>query len=333
MSSRLLVPGRPAIAVALTEQRIAARSADLAELPRRGLAHRHWRLRGRGLVVRVPILRTGNGAALAGQAEIFRRAAPSGHTPALYATLAPAHDLPLGALVVAEIRGRQPVVPRDLPAIAAALAAIHDLPVPPPSRRAPLQSPDEPFAATLALIEANLKRGASALDPPLRALLDAERDWARGYAHDHAAALRRAPRALVVTDAHPRNFVIAGDGRAICLDLERALYGAPAIDLAHATLPISVAWGASGERVGEAGFQRFLAAYFRARGLAAERALSPFLAPFRRLTALRTTAAYATFRVSGAERALGPVARAVARRAIARALDAEALARFLRLVR
>jgi aminoglycoside phosphotransferase (APT) family kinase protein len=327
---RLLVPTRGALAAALTAAGGLGRvrPADLVELPRRGLAHRHWRIRGRGLVVRVPILPSDDPAAgLRRQAEIFRRAAASGHTPRLHAVLAPRRGLALGALVVAEIKGREPRVPSDLGRIAVALGAIHALPVPPPARRLPLDSPKDPFAATLALIERNLRRAADSLPPETRVPLDAEAAWARRFATGHAQALRTSPCALVVTDAHPRNFVIAADGRAICLDLERAGYGSPAIDLAHAVLPIAVAWGRHGERLSTADRRRFLAAYFKHRGAAARQALQPWLAPFRRLIRLRTTTAYAAFRANGAEAALGPAARRLARRAIAAALDPRRLAR------
>lgn len=332
---RLLVPTRAALAAALTGAGSLGRVgvADLVELPRRGLAHRHWRVGRRGVVLRVPILPVDDpAAALARQAEIFRRAAASGHTPRLHGVLAPDRGLPLGALLVEEIRGRAPRVPGDLPAIAAALAAIHALKLPPPARRAPLASPAEPFAATLALIGRNLARAGSTLASEAHAVIERELAWARRYAADNATALRRAPRALVVTDAHPRNFVMLRDRRsgrekAVCLDLERACYGAPAIDLAHAALPIAVAWGRGGERLGPAERRRFLAAYFGHRGPAARRALAPYLEPFRRLTALRTTAAYAAFAAGGAERALGTAARRQARRAIAAALDPAQLAR------
>src|SRR6185437_15101993 len=97
----------------------------------RGLAHRHWRLRGQGILLRVP-LAGGSGAAaiLERQAEAFRRMSGSGHTPRLHGVLRPSAHLPGGALLVEEIRGTAPVVPRDIAALATALAAIHDLKLP-----------------------------------------------------------------------------------------------------------------------------------------------------------------------------------------------------------
>jgi len=134
------------------------------------------------------------------------------------------------------------------------------------------------------------------------------------------AALRAAPRALVLTDAHPRNFIIDRNGRAIAVDLEKALYGAPGIDLAHAMLPAAIAWGRAGERVTDADRADFVAAYFAWRGNAAMREIAPLLEPMRRLTALRTAAAFAAIRTTGADRPLAPAARTIARRAIAAAL-------------
>lgn len=332
MSSRqtFLVPSRRALVAALNAAGARVRGSSLEELPRQGLAHRHWRLKGRGLVLRVPIL-PGGRAALDRQAAVFQRAAASGHTPQLHAVLPPSRELPCGALLVEAVGGETPSVPGDLRAIAASLAAIHDLPL--PRSLQPIPAAPEPFAATLALIEGNLKHAAATLSLELHAILDAERQWARRFARENAKALRSAPRALIVTDAHPRNFLIqrnsqSGKDKAVCLDLERGQYASPAIDLAHATLPMAVAWGRAGERLTGADRRRFLDAYFRQRSAAAGRALRPWLPAFTRLVALRTSAAYAAFRASGAERALGPQARALAQRAIAEALDPERLAKF-----
>jgi hypothetical protein len=318
-------PSRKNLAAALSADRRYGRvaAADLSELPRSGLAHRHWRVRGRGVLLRVPLF--DDAVAIAREVETFRRAAPSAHTPLLHGVLAPTPGLPGGAMIVDAVRGRSPRLPQDLPAIAQALAAIHELPVPPPAARAPLSAPEEPFAATLAVIERHLAASAPSLTAGMRSVIDAELAWARDYAGRHATELRRGPRSLVLTDTHPRNFIRRADGAAIAVDLEKALYGAPAIDLAHAVLPASIAWGRRGERVGATDRRRFLAAYFKHRTPSAEAALRPFLAPMLRLTWLRTTAAFAAFRASGADRVMGPAARALARRAIAAALDPKAM--------
>jgi hypothetical protein len=305
----------------------AVAAGDLVELPHRGLAHRHWRLRGQHVLLRVPLAGGPAAAAvLERQAATFRRLSASGHVPQLYGVLAPTPRMPGGALIVEEVRGRAPVVPRDLPALAQALAAIHALPLPPERARAPLAAPAEPFAATLATIEHHLATARPTLSPALGTWLAAELAWARGHAALHAGELRRSPRALIVTDAHPRNFIVRADGRAVCIDLERAMYAAPGIDLAHATLPAAIAWGRQGERVTAADRERFLAAYFARRGRDAEAAIRPTLPALERLIRLRTTAAFAAFRASGAGRVLGPAARRLAERAIARALDPKRLA-------
>lgn len=327
MSNRHTPPSRTALAAALTaygaQGPVAA--GDLIELPRRGLAHRHWRLRGRAALVRVP-LAGGSREGLEAQAEAFRRMSASGHAPRFHAVVPPSARLPGGALVVEEIRGRAPVVPRDFGALAAALAAIHDLPLPPAAARPPLPSPADPFAATLATIERHLDLAWPTLDPTVRGELAAEREWARSYAARHAPTLGDGPRALIITDTHPRNFVMRADGRAMCVDLEKAMYAAPAIDLAHAMLPAAIAWGRHGERVRAADRERFTAAYFARRARVVEAAMRPTLAAFQRLIWLRTTAAFAAFRAGGAGRVLGPAARRLAARAIAETLDPKRLA-------
>jgi hypothetical protein len=328
MSNRALLPTRTALAAALTAQGAygPVRAGDLVELPRRGLAHRHWRLRGKGVLLRAPLAGGSNAAAALGrQAEAFRRMSASGHAPRLHGVLTPTARLPGGALIVEEIRGRAPVVPSDFPALAAALAAIHALPMPPETARSPLPSPFDPFADTLAIIERHLESAWPSFSPELRTRLAAERDWARRTAAEQGHALRAGPRTLVVTDAHPRNFVLRADGSAVCVDLEKAMYGAPAIDLAHAMLPAAIAWGRQGERVTAADRDKFLNAYLKRRHASAEQALGPLFAVWQRLTRLRTTAAFAAFRAGGAGRVLGQAAQRLARRAIAQALDPKRL--------
>src|SRR5262245_38131106 len=96
--------------------------SDLEPLAVKGIAHDHVRLKGRGLIARVP--RQSQFALpaednLAYQAACFARAAASGHTPRLDAVIAPNSALPMGALVVEEIVGRPMALPSDLPRSAA----------------------------------------------------------------------------------------------------------------------------------------------------------------------------------------------------------------------
>ena len=81
------------------------------------MAHAHFRLPD-GALARVPrwsqigLDATAN---LAHQATAFTRAAPSGHTPNLLGTLEPGPDLPMGALLVEEIRPPAPPVAKTSP--------------------------------------------------------------------------------------------------------------------------------------------------------------------------------------------------------------------------
>lgn len=207
-----------------------------------GLAHDHVRVRGTGLLLRVPrqsqlaLDAAGN---LAYQAACFQRAGPSRHVPRLHAVLPPSPDLPMGALVVDEITGRPPRLPGDLPALARALAAVHGLVVPTADQRPPLRDHAHPIAETLAEVEQQAAfLDAAGLDPEARRQIDAELATARHQADPMAGP----PVTLISFDAHPGNFLIDADGRAILVDLEKARYGASGYDLAHATLYTSTTW-------------------------------------------------------------------------------------------
>jgi hypothetical protein len=165
-----------------------------------------------------------------------------------------------------------------------------------------LEGPDMPDATHAALLE--------------------ELAWARRFALDTAA--REQPIALVGTDTHPGNFVIREDGSAVLVDLEKALYGSPAIDLAHCTLPTSTTWDLDVQTVlSPAETAAFYRRYLDLRGSAAAEALRPLLVPSRRLTWLRTMIWCARWRVAAAtsqdwsERYVDPVLLAHIRRRVA----------------
>jgi aminoglycoside phosphotransferase (APT) family kinase protein len=300
-------------------------AAALEPMPARGVAHEHLRLKGRGLVARVPRWSQVGLEPLANlnhQAAAFARAAASGHTPHLAGVLSPRPGLPMGALVVGEVVGRPPRLPDDMPAIAAALAALHRLPVPLPDARPPLASPADAVAATLAVVERQAAFFAAAgLTPPALAVVGAELEAARAWRPGGAAAGLAAglageppgeslPVTLVGTDTHPGNFLVDADGRAWFTDLEKAQYGHPAIDLAHASLITSTTWDPEVSPPGTgvltaAEVADFHAAWAALVPAALAAAVGPVLAPLRRLTWLRTLSWMARWRVEGERLAPG----------------------------
>lgn len=301
----------------------------LTAMPMSGLSHAHWRLVGRRIVIRVP--RTGDAtldprASIERQAEIFRRAYPSGCTPRLVEILPPSGDLPLGALVVEEIVGAPPRVPGEMAAIAESLAAIHALGLPAPLARPPLADWPDHFAATLGIIERNAIH-LPRIDSDARHAIAEELAWARRFAREATASLARLPQSLVVVDAHPGNFVMTPDGTAMFVDLEKAGYGAPPVDLAHATLGIALAWSDRRAALSRADIVAFYRRYLDRRLPAVASALEPWLMPFRRLVWLRTTMAFARFAAEGAAAMLAEDAAQNAAAAMRIAFDAAVIAR------
>lgn len=272
-------------------------------LPLRGVAHDHVRLVDCRLVARVPRWsQVGLDAAanLAHQAAAFRRAEVSGHTPRLRRVIAPAEGLPMGALLVDEIKGRPPRLPDDMAAIATALAALHRLPLPPVDARPPLASPADPVAAALSQVERQAAAfDAAPLEPRTRALLAAELAALRPSLPPFRADAP-VPVALVGSDVHPGNFLIDDTGRAWFTDLEKAQYGHPAIDLAHASLYTSTRWDPQVDAdLSPAELAAFLAAWESAVPPALADPVRPWLTPLRRLTWLRTLTWMARWAVEG----------------------------------
>ena len=281
------------------------RPDDLEVLPVTGIAHDHIRVRGLVLLGKPALLRIPRlsqwglepRANLAYQRACFERAAPSAVTPALLGLLPVSVGLPMGALVVEEIAGRKPRLPGDMEAIARCLAAIHALPMPP--TRAPLQVHNDPIAGTLAVIEGQagfLDR--TSIEPEARAALAEELAWARDFADRPPPGAQPPgvqppgvqPQCLVATDAHPGNFLMSDKAEsAVLVDLEKMLYGSPAIDLAHASLATSTMWDPDCAGILSAGeIAGFIDDYFAAAGAGPAAALKPWVLPMRRLTWLRT---------------------------------------------
>jgi len=267
--------------------------ARLQPMAVKGIAHDHFRIAGAGLIVRAPRVSQWSLPPvenLAYQAACFERAAASGRTPRLHAVIEPAPPtLPYGALIVEEVVGRPPRLPGDMTAIAGTLARVHGLPVPEPAGRPPLADHRDPTLGTLARIESQLAFvDRLTIDPAARRAIAAEHEWAR----DFATATRglAQPIGLALTDTHPGNFLLTADGMAMFVDLEKALYGSPAIDLAHASLRTSTLWDPDCARILDADeAAAFYSAYFAEAGRGAREALGPWITPMRRLTWLRTT--------------------------------------------
>jgi Ser/Thr protein kinase RdoA (MazF antagonist) len=108
-------------------------------------------------------------------------------------------------------------------------------------------------------------------------------------AESMALTARPAPvLALTGSDTHPGNFLVA-QGRAVFVDLEKALYGNPAVDLAHATLFTSTMWDPDcAARLAPAEVGDFYAAYFEAVTPTLAASIKPWVRPLRRLVWLRT---------------------------------------------
>lgn len=289
----------PALALALDAAGIAPGTPAL--MPDTGLAHDHVRLGGTGWIARLPKqsqMQLGAAENLAYQAACFTRASASGHAPRLHAVLPPSDALPRGGLVVEEIVGRVARLPEDLPAIMAALAAIHALPVPEKGRRPPLLDPADPLAGLLEEIGSQAAY-LHAVDPETRAIIETHFAALRDLAADGP----RPPKRLISFDAHPGNFLITPEGGAVLVDLEKARYSAPPLDLAHATLYTSTTWDVAThavltpEQVAEACHH-----WLDCLSEAERAALAPWILPMRRAMWLWSMTWCAKWRVlSGAE--------------------------------
>jgi hypothetical protein len=235
-------PIASALRAALHAAKLPGAHGPLEALSDSGLAHLHLRLVGTGWLARIPKQsQMGLAAAehLRYEAACFAHAAASGHAPALHAVLPPSADLPRGALLVDEVEGRPLRLPQDLDALTQALARLHALPVPPPVQRSPLLDPADPLdhlAREIALQGQHLAEAG--LERPALQRIEHERARFAWLLRQH----ERPPRHLIAFDAHPGNFLRCADGRAVLVDLEKARYGAAALDLAHATLYTSTTW-------------------------------------------------------------------------------------------
>jgi Ser/Thr protein kinase RdoA (MazF antagonist) len=272
----------------------------LSVLTTKGISHDHWRIGDSSLVLRISRMSQWGMAPdeqLTYEATAFERAAASGHCPQLHDIVPVCEALPRGALIVDLIDGRPPRLPDDLAAIADAFTAIHQLPVPSPAEQPPLQTHTDPLAATLRVIEEQAAYLPDAqLSGSARAMIDEELAWAREFATHGEPDI---PLCLVGTDTHPGNFLIDRDGKAWFVDLEKALYGVPPIDLAHASLAVATGWDPdSAARLTTDQVGAFYRRYLDRLDPEVAAEISPWLLPLRRLTWLRTMTWFARWQAA-----------------------------------
>jgi aminoglycoside phosphotransferase (APT) family kinase protein len=200
----------------------------LEPLPFKGLAHDHLAVGGHDVLLRVPKQSQFALAAadnLAYQAACFERVAVGSHGPRLFGVIPPSPEIAMGALLVERIHGRPPSLPDDLPAFAEAMARVHALAMPPAGERPPLADHRDPAGEALVEIERQAAFLEEAgLAPEAEREIRDELAWATAFAREVAASGRDQPITLVLTDTHPGNFLIEPGGRAVIVDLEKALY-------------------------------------------------------------------------------------------------------------
>ena len=267
-------------------------------LPATGTAHGHVRLKD-GRLARIAYAYEDDPTAAARlhlQAEAFRHLVPAGRTPRLHEVVEPRPGLPGGALIVDFVEGRAPRLPDELDAMADTLARLHSLPVPAPGSPIPRQ--DNPFRATLDVVEQGGRRflDKAVTDPGSRSEIVEELELMREMAGTLAG--RRQPLSIALADTHPGNFIVDRAGIAWFVDLEKVHVGSPAIDLAHATLPTSTLWHPDvGKVLSRAEVEGFCASYLAKIGEIRAAELLPWLQPMRRLTWLRTIMFMARWKV------------------------------------
>ena len=235
-------PANPGLSDEVREHLKQLQPEQLSPLPGKGLAHDHIVLDGTGLLLRIPKQSQLGLNALLNlqyQAACFERMWPSHHTPQCHGMLEPCADIQMGALLVEHMPGKEPKSAADFASIASALASIHRLPLPAAEHRAPLYDQPNPMKETFAEVS---KQGVYLAKAPLdkRSLAMIESELAR--AQSDVERLAPSPVTLISFDAHPGNYLIDDDGKAVLVDLEKGRYGGAGFDLAHATLYTSTTW-------------------------------------------------------------------------------------------
>jgi aminoglycoside phosphotransferase len=230
------------------------------------------------------------------QAAAFRHVAPANVTPDLVDIIEPTDGLPGGVLIVDAIDGRPPRLPDEMTLIADTLAALHALPL--PAEGSPLPRQDNPFLATMEVIEHHAARFLDRAVPEARARAEIAEELRELRGMALALGRRPQPLALALGDTHPGNFLVDATGKAWFVDLEKVHAGSAAIDLAHASLPTSTRWTEGSDRALDAAELRVFHNRYLARiGAGPVAALRPWIVPMRRLTWLRTMVYFCRWRV------------------------------------
>jgi hypothetical protein len=269
---------------------------DLKFLPSKGLVHDHIQIAANRLgcspmIIRLPRLsqfELNPNKNLEYQAACFSKASLSNHTPKLIVVLEPSKFLPMGALVVEEIKGKSINLPQDLTEMAKCFAQVHSLEVPDNYEQYPLICHSDPIAGVIKIINDQSKFiNAVTGNSQVRKVLSEEIAWARNFASRHVN--HHPPPRLCLTDTHPGNFIIDTSGKVYFVDLEKALYGSPAIDLGHATILTSTLWDFDVQaKLSRVDIINFYQAYLKFLPINLQDEIRPWLLPMRRLAWLRS---------------------------------------------
>ena len=270
---------------------------DLNVVTTKGLVHDHVLLKSDNhsdyqMVVRVPRLSQFGlepKENLKYQAACFSAASPSNHTPKLILVVEPSANLPMGALVVEHIKGKNIVLPSDLNGMAECFARVHSLQTPETPDHSELIYHVDPIRGVVNTINEQSKFISEATsDPEVQKILREEVEWAGDFANQNSN-LHPPPR-LCLTDTHPGNFLVDASGKVLFVDLEKALYGSPAIDLGHATILTSTLWDFDIQvELSRNDIINFYQAYLDFLPVNLENEIRPWLMPMRRLAWIRST--------------------------------------------
>ncbi len=270
---------------------------DLNVAPTKGLVHDHVLLRSDNysdhqMVVRVPRLSQFGlepKENLKYQAACFSAASLSNHAPKLILVVEPSANLPMGALVVEYIKGKNIVLPSDLNGMAECFARVHSLPTPETPDHSELIYHIDPIRGVVNTINEQSKFiNEATRDPEVQKILREEVEWASDFANQNSN-LHPPPR-LCLTDTHPGNFLVDSSGKVLFVDLEKALYGSPAIDLGHATILTSTLWDFDVQvELSRNDIINFYQVYLDFLPVNLKNEIRPWLMPMRRLAWIRST--------------------------------------------